>query len=145
MNCQENTYVLLAQLSHIKLLNVSRTNCNLKKKEKEKRQRKIFYRKEAIKIKEAILVANRYSTIIFTLSNYIRATTSRSFLNQSEKEFMQREEQVNSNSRIKNDPFLTWHEKKITRRAIVTRLLRAAATATALNESEALPRVRPST
>lgn len=58
---------------------------------------------------------------------------------------MQREEQVNSNSRIKNDPFLTWHEKKITRRAIVTRLLRAAATATALNESEALPRVRPST
>lgn len=69
------------------------------KKKKEKRQRKICYRKEAIKIKEAILVANRYSTIIFTLSNYIKATTIRSFLNQSEMEFMQREEQVNSDKK----------------------------------------------
>lgn len=42
----------------------------------------------------------------------IRATTSRSFLNQSETEFMQREEQVNSNGWVKNDPFLTWDEKK---------------------------------
>lgn len=41
-----------------------------KKKEEEKGQRKILYRKEEIKIKEAILVANRYSTIIVTLSNY---------------------------------------------------------------------------
>lgn len=81
-------------------------------KKKRKKVEKIFYRKEAIKIKEAILLANRYSTIIFTLSNYIKATTIGSFLNQSETEFMQREEQVNSNGRIKNDPFLTWHEKK---------------------------------